>query len=278
MPELPEVETIARRLRDGNKREPRIVGRTVVAARVPSKKALKEPKPARFAEQIVGARFTGVRRRAKHLILETDRGALLVHLRLTGDLHVVDARAEPPRFVRVGLDLDDGHALVFTDGRHLGEVRLVADPAPHLVDLGPEPLADDFTVDVLARALTGKRAIKAVLLDQSVVAGVGNIYADESLFRARIWPGKRADKLTKDEVKGLHAGIRASLTQSIDELAADDGDIAWRYEERRGGKSASPFQVYDRAGEPCRRCKTKLKALKVAGRTTVVCPKCQRRA
>jgi formamidopyrimidine-DNA glycosylase len=265
VPELPEVEVIARRVRK------EIVGKRVVKARVMSAKTVKEPSRAKFANEIEGAKFVDVRRRAKHLVLETDRGVLLVHLRLTGDLHV----GSEPKFTRVALDLDDGRVLAFSDGRHLGEMRFVADAAPYLADLGPEPLDDSFTVDKLALVLT-KRAIKAVLLDQTAIAGVGNIYADEACFRAKLHPAKLASTLTRAEVTRLHDAIRAALTASIQELERDDanGGIAWRYANR---SAPSPFFVYDRAGEPCRRCKTKLATSKIAGRTTVFCPKCQRK-
>jgi formamidopyrimidine-DNA glycosylase len=271
MPELPEVEVIARRLRNGNTREKKIVGRTVTAAHVPSTRAVREPSRAAFAKQIEGARFVDVKRRAKYLLLETDRGVLLVHLRLTGDLHVLPAGDEP-RFLRVALDLDDGNMLAFTDGRHLGEVRFVASPDAQLADLGPEPLDPAFTVDVLARALQAKRPVKAVLLDQSSVAGVGNIYSDEACFIAKVHPATPASSLARADVKRLHGAILKALRSSIDDILAKDKEIAWRYADR---SSESPFFVYDRAGEPCRRCGTKLVAQKIAGRTSVVCPRCQ---
>ncbi|HEY4220314.1 MAG TPA: DNA-formamidopyrimidine glycosylase family protein, partial [Myxococcota bacterium] len=126
MPELPEVEIIARRLRDGNKREQKIVGRTIVDVAVPSPKVVKQPSRAAFIKALTGARVTAVRRRAKHLVIETSAGALLVHLRLTGDLHVVPDLADAAlKFVRAGLVFAGGHALAFTDGRHLGEIRLL---------------------------------------------------------------------------------------------------------------------------------------------------------
>jgi formamidopyrimidine-DNA glycosylase len=260
VPELPEVEVIARRMRK------EIVGRSVTKVRVTGK-TVKEPSRAKFIEALEGAKLVDVKRRAKHLLLETNRGVLLVHLRLTGDLNVV---AQEPKFTRVAFDLDDGRTLAFSDGRHLGEMRFVDDATKHLADLGPEPLDDAFTVDKL-QSVMSKRAIKAVLLDQEAIAGVGNIYADEACFRAKIHPATIASTLKTADVKKLHDAIRAALTASIAELEKES-DIAWRYANRN---APSPFFVYDRAGEPCRRCKTKLATSKVAGRTTVFCPKCQ---
>ncbi|HEY4221222.1 MAG TPA: zinc finger domain-containing protein, partial [Myxococcota bacterium] len=152
---------------------------------------------------------------------------------------------------------------------------LLDDAAAHLSDLGPEPLDDAFTVDVLAGILRGKkRPVKAVLLDQSAIAGVGNIYSDESCFLAQIHPATLASALDASAIKRLHKAIRQSLTDSIKALSDDDGEIAWRYQNRQG---ESPFKVYDRAGEPCKRCKKKLVSSRVAGRATVTCPHCQKK-
>lgn len=276
MPELPEVETIARRLVSGTRLEPPLVGRHIVRVDVASSRIVQEPSAAELAQRLAGARVLGVRRRAKHLLVDTDRGVLVLHLRMTGDLHVRRAAGSgaepPPRFLRASFVLDDGSALQFTDSRHLGEIRLVDDPASLLAELGPEPLDPAFTADALAARLTGSRAIKAALLDQSVVGGVGNIYSDEALFRARLWPERPTSSLTPAEVKRLHKGIVDALQDSIDSLAKDDLDVRWRYLNRT---EESPFFVYDRGGEPCRRCGAKLRELEVAGRTTVACPVCQ---
>ncbi len=274
MPELPEVEIIRRRLRDGTKAEKKLVGRRVTGVHVPSPRALKEPSKAAFAKAIHGARFIDVKRRAKYLLVETDKGTLLVHLRLTGDLHVVPASAEEPRFLRLAVDLDDGSRLAFTDGRHLGEVRFVDDAAAHMPELGPEPLEDAFTVDVLADALRSSRTVKGVLMDQAVVAGVGNIYSDEACWYAKIHPARKAQSLDHAEAQRLHDAVRRALQKSMDDLVAADLAIDWRYADR---SAVSPFMVYDRAGEPCPRCKTELDKATVAGRTSVFCPHCQKK-
>lgn len=288
MPELPEVETIARRLRSGTSAEPALVGRSIAAVHVLSERVLKEPAKAALARRLHGAHVVDVTRRAKHLLITTDRGVLLVHLRMTGDLHV-RPRDPPPRFLRLALDLEDDHRggagagerrggplqLQLTDTRHLGEVRLVDDPAPLLAELGPEPLDPAFGPDELAARLKkSERAIKAALMDQSVIGGVGNIYADEALWRARIWPERPVSSLSPAEVKRVLRGIKDALEDNIASLAKDDLDVRWRYLDRT---SASPFAVYDRGGEPCRRCRTPLDVLEVGGRTTVACPVCQAR-
>jgi formamidopyrimidine-DNA glycosylase len=186
---------------------------------------------------------------------------------MTGDLHVIPSL--PTRFVRWHAQLDDGTWLVFTDPRKFGHLDVVGDDAPFFTDLGVEPLSDDFTVDVLARARSGRRAVKAVLLDQSVVCGLGNIWADESLHGAGIDPRRAMNTLADDEVQRLHAAVRATLRGAIADARQD---LVWRY----GNKSSpSPFAVYDRGGERCRACTTPLSSTKVAGRTTVWCPLCQ---
>jgi formamidopyrimidine-DNA glycosylase len=192
---------------------------------------------------------------------------LLVHLVMTGDLHVVPS--VPQRFVRWHARLDDGSHLVFTDPRRFGHLDVVADDAPFFADLGVEPLSDDFGVAAFARARPGRRAVKAVLLDQAVVVGLGNIWADESLHVAGLDPRRPMAALSDDELARLCAAVRTTLQQAIAEARTE---LVWRYGDR---SSPSPFRVYDRAGEPCRTCATALSSTKIAGRTTVWCPRCQ---
>jgi formamidopyrimidine-DNA glycosylase len=192
---------------------------------------------------------------------------LLVHLVMTGDLHV--QAMVPERFVRWHARLDDGTWLVFTDPRRFGHLDVVDDDAPFFSDLGVEPLSDDFTVDVLARARSGRRAVKAVLLDQSVVCGLGNIWADESLHVAGLDPRRAMADLDDDEIARLRDCVRATLQAAIAEARQE---LVWRYGDR---SSPSPFRVYDRGGQPCRTCATPLSSTKLAGRTTVWCSGCQ---
>lgn len=276
MPELPEVEIVMRRLRDGAGQVPSIVGRTVERVRVPSARIVVAPSRASFMKRLSGAVITGARRRAKHILVDTSAGTLALHLRMTGDMNLVPAEEPLPRFTRLALALDGEWTLAFTDSRHLGTARLLAtrdDVDEFLRELGPEPLDAAWTVDVFAQRLQGTRAVKAALLDQAVVAGVGNIYADESLFRARIKPTRKVTSLSRAEVRALHAAIRAALTDSIESLVNAGATILWRYQHR---ESESPFLVYDRGGELCTRCGAKLTTMRVAGRTTVMCKRCQK--
>lgn len=273
MPELPEVETICWRLRHGGHGETALVGRTVMAVHLPDPFVVVG-EVVDLVDALTGAQVTAVWRRAKWIVLDLDlaHGAtatVLIHLKMTGDVHVRAAATAAPRFVRLAADLDDGSVLAFTDPRRFGHVALCVDLEAAFQDLGPEPLDDAFTPLVLRQRLRGRRPIKSTLLDQSVVAGLGNIYADESLWWARVHPHTRTDTLSDDDVVNLHRSIRHALRASI---TASKDELAWRYQNRG---APSPFQVYDRGGEPCLRCGAPLATTTVAGRTTVLCPTCQ---
>lgn len=279
MPELPEVETVCWRLREGGHGEPPLLGRRLDTVEILDAKVLRSGD----IDAVHGARVVGIRRRAKWIVIDVERAAdddndndtitrlsLLLHLRMTGDLHV---RHElPARFVRFVCTLDSGAVLVFTDPRRFGTLDVVDDITPHIDELGPEPLDDDFTAAVLAKQLKGKRAIKATLLSQDVVAGLGNIYADEALYLAGIHPETSTSALTAAQVERLHAGIQKALRESV---AAARTELAWRYENK---SAPSPFRVYDRGGEPCLACGTVLSSTTVGGRTTVWCTRCQPRS
>ena len=183
---------------------------------------------------------------------------------MTGTLDVV---TEDPPYLRLALDLDSGETIAFADRRHLGEARIVNDAGCELRGIGPEPF-DDVDPAVLR---AGERPIKAVLMDQSVLAGVGNIYADESLFRARIHPLTPAATLDDKDATRLLKAVRSVLEKSIADLEREY-PIRWRYLD----DGPSPFLVYDRAGDRCKRCRNTLTSLRVAGRNTVICPTCQR--
>jgi formamidopyrimidine-DNA glycosylase len=264
MPELPEVETVCWRLREGGQGEKRLVGNRIDAVFAVDAKVVRSGS----LDDVRGHVVTGVARRAKWIHIQTDGPrSLLCHLKMTGDLHVLPK--VPEKFVRWRLSLDNGQHLVFTDPRRFGHVDVVDDAAPFFADLGPEPLDAGFSVDVLQSRLRGARPIKAALLDQGAIAGLGNIYADEALHRAGIDPRRRADRLDRTEIERLHGGIQDVLNESIQETR---GELAWRYENR---DTPSPFRVYERAGELCLTCATVLKSTNIAGRTTVWCPTCQ---
>lgn len=271
MPELPEVETVVRGLR-----EP-LVGRTVLGMWHDWPRTVRTPDPDAFAQRIYGQTFRAVNRRAKYILAELDHDILVVHLKMSGRLYVAadDAVLDSDRWVHFGLQLDNGQQLRFSDARKFGMVALVSDFAEITDKLGPEPLLDDFTPDVLRERLQKhKKAIKALLLDQAFVAGVGNIYADESLHRAGIHPLRAANSLTDDEIVRLHAAIRESLGLGIIRQGAS---IGW-YRQPNGelGSAQDRFLVYDREGKPCSHCGSPIEKIRVAQRGTHYCPHCQR--
>lgn len=270
MPELPEVETVVRGLR-----EP-LIGRTVLGVWHDWDKAIREPDVREFAARITGQTVRAIHRRAKYILIELDHDYLVVHLKMTGRLYVTadDAVHDADRWVHVRLQLDNGQQLRFSDARKFGFVALVNDLGAITGKLGPEPLTDDFTVEVL-RERTGshRKAIKALLLDQTFVAGVGNIYADEALYRARIHPLRPADSLNDDELIRLHAAIREALMMGV---RTEGASIEW-YRKPDGtiGDMQNHFRAYDREGQPCLSCGTSIIKIRVAQRGTHYCPTCQ---
>ena len=280
MPELPEVESVRRQL------VPLVTGRTIVGAE-------RDPYPARRIgdiERAVGGTVLEVRRRGKFLLLPlTGEGPshpseLVIHLGMSGILRVLTAEdveglVAPTTHVRVRLLLDDGRALVLRDARRFGRVTVIdpgdlAGAAPTLATLGPEPLSDDFTVDGLARGLAASRAsVKSRLLDQRLVAGVGNIYADESLWRAGIHPDAR--RVGRARAQRLHAAVRDVLAAAVEREGTSFRD--YQLVNGQSGRYLTELDVYGRAGLPCRRCGTALRGTVVSQRGTTFCPRCQRR-
>jgi len=270
MPELPEVETVVRGLR-----EP-LIGRSVLGMWHDWPRTVRTPAPDEFAQRIAGQTFCAVNRRAKYILAELDHDLLVVHLKMSGRLYVAPDTAvlDSDRWVHFGLQLDGGVQLRFSDARKFGMVALVSDFSEITDKLGPEPLLDSFTPDVLRERLQKhKKAIKALLLDQAFLAGVGNIYADESLHRAGIHPQRAANSLSDDEVRRLYAAIRESLDLGIVRQGAS---INW-YRQPNGepGSAQDRFLVYDREGEPCFNCGVAIEKLRVAQRGTHYCPHCQ---
>lgn len=204
---------------------------------------------------------------------------LIVHLRMTGKLQVKAGEAEPDKHAHVILDLDDGRRLHYSDPRKFGRIWLVPDPEPVFRKLGPEPLGDAFTAAAFAERLHGRRAsIKALLLNQSIVAGVGNIYADEALFLAGVHPARPGGELTSEEIARLHVAIRAILAQAIEAHGSSLGDSSLQNYQRPGGESGD-FQerhrVFQRTGQPCPVCGTPIERIVLAQRSTHFCPRCQ---
>jgi formamidopyrimidine-DNA glycosylase len=275
VPELPEVETVARRL------QARLPGATIRGADVLWPRTIAYPQPAeRFALEVAGSTVERVGRRAKSVVLYLADGRVLtVALRMTGALIVATPGAAPDPHARVVFGLADGRELRFRDARKFGRIglypwrgrRRVADVfARH----GPEPLAPSFTARRLEERLSRRSArLKSLLLDQSFIAGVGNIYADEALWRARLHPLRRADTLTVEEIGRLHRAIRAALREGL----AGGGASYRDYVDPDGepGLAAERMRVYRRTGEPCFRCGRPIERIIVSQRATHFCPRCQ---
>lgn len=265
MPELPEVETIVRNLR------PALVGQTIRKADLRWARTLAVPSPRKFREQIRGQKILGVGRRAKFINLQLSTFNLLVHLRMSGDLYIKEANTAPEKHDRLHLSLSNDTTLVFNDTRKFGRVWLTDNPASVIGDLGPEPLSDAFTPTWLYENLRQRhRQLKPLLLDQTFLAGMGNIYADEALHAARLHPLAASDSVKRRQAERLHEVIRSVLAEGIRRNGAS---IDWVY---RGGEFQNYFRVYDREGKPCPVCGTKIERLVVGQRGTHVCPKCQK--
>lgn len=271
MPELPEVETVARELREGSHgRGPSVVGRTLARVSVRWPRHIARPTPAEAKRRLPGQRVLNVERRGKYLIFQLSRDVLLVHLKMSGDLVVVPAETKADKHAHTIFHFEDGWELRFTDTRKFGKVFVVAEAEEVTGALGPEPLEAAFTPHRLGQMLARKhRALKPLLLDQTFLAGVGNIYADESLHRAKLHPLRRSDSLQPVEVRALWKAIRASLRAGLKHNGAS---IDWVY---RGGGYQNYFRVYDRAGEPCLTCGTPIRRMVVGQRGTHLCPTCQ---
>jgi formamidopyrimidine-DNA glycosylase len=272
MPELPEVETIRSRL------APALAGRRFERVEILDSRLTRPEAPEAVAAELVGERVADVRRRGKYLVLAFESGRhLLVHLRMTGGFqHPAPGEHDPHR--RAIVSLDDGSLLAYRDVRRFGTWLLLE---PGELDgylaarIGGEPLEAAFTTAALVRALEGRRApIKAALLDQRAVAGVGNIYADEALWRARVHPLRPAGELDRAEVAAVRRGVRRALEVGIARQGATLRD--YRDPDGRGGRMQLEFRVYGRGGEPCERCGTPIEKIRAAGRGTWYCPSCQR--
>jgi formamidopyrimidine-DNA glycosylase len=268
MPELPEVETIARQLR------PLLVGQRIIAASIYWPRVMDQPGPERAVASLLGRTIAAVSRRAKYLVLSVPPQTLLVHLRMTGQMRYGADPCEPSadRHVQAALRLAQGW-LQFRDMRKFGRWYLVDDPAEVLSGLGPEPLGDDFTVDGLRQALQRRRAIKPLLLDQTAVAGLGNIYVDEALWLAGVHPLRAAHTLDRLQVPRLHGAIRQVISQAIANMGTTLRD--YRDPRDRPGNNQGALAVYGRQGLPCRRCGAQVTKIVVNNRGTHFCPQCQ---
>ena len=270
MPELPEVETVVRDLRQP------LIGARILAMWTDWEKTLHSPPQPEFAGRVRGQRVRAVNRRGKYILIELDEDVLVIHLKMSGRLYVAarEDRHDADRWVHLRFELEGGRQLRFSDVRKFGKAYLSDDVAALLSHLGPEPLSDDFSPSLFRQGLQGrKRAIKAQLLDQAMVAGMGNIYADEALFRAGLHPERPAADLTEGESARLHKSIREALLAGIKHEGAS---INWyRKPDGSKGQSQEYFFVYGRAEAPCRRCGGVINKIRVAQRGTHFCPACQ---
>jgi formamidopyrimidine-DNA glycosylase len=274
MPELPEVETIRLAL------EPHVVGRTFERVEINDPRLVRPLEPIAVAAELEGERVAALDRRGKYLIVRFESGrVLLIHLRMTGSLrHAAAGKLEADPHRRAVVNLDDGSDVAYRDVRRFGTWHLLE---PNELDdylarrLGGEPLARTFTAKRLADRLAGRRApLKAALLDQRTVAGLGNIYVDEALWRARLHPLREAGTLDADELSRLTRAIREALRAGIRRQGASLRD--YTQPDGRRGRAQERFRVYGREGEPCARCGTPIDKIRTAGRGTWYCPSCQR--
>jgi formamidopyrimidine-DNA glycosylase len=274
VPELPEVETVRASL------EPALVGRRFERVVIRDERLTRPFEPQAVATELEGERVEALERRGKYLVVRFQSGrSLLIHLRMTGSLRYAPAGTlgddEPHR--RAVVTLDNGSDVAYRDVRRFG-TWLLLEPGElesYLAErVGEEPLGRGFGPKALAKRLSGRRApVKAALLDQRTIAGMGNIYADEALWRARIHPRRPAGELTEPEVRALHRSVRRALEAGIARRGATLRDYA--QPDGRRGSMQLEFRVYGREGEPCPRCGTPIAKTRAAGRGTWYCPSCQ---
>ena len=275
MPELPEVQTVVNDLKIAN-----LIGIPIIAARVYWPRTVAEPSPRLFCRQIKGQQFTAIRRRGKYLVFDVADGhTMLLHLRMSGRLHLVSADTSRSKHEHVILGFDDGRQLRFHDTRKFGRLHLIKDPARILDRLGPEPLASGFTAKILAEGLNQrKRILKPLLLDQSFIAGLGNIYVDEALWAAKLHPCRPAASLSPSEIKALHRTIRRVLKRGLKNLGTTLGTGRANFYSvaNRRGRNKDLLKVFRRTDLPCPRCKSPIERLIVGQRSTHICQKCQK--
>jgi formamidopyrimidine-DNA glycosylase len=277
MPELPEVELVARSLNR------LITGQRIVSARLLRARLAPETSPRAFAQRLRGARIEEIGRRGKHILFMLDNArVLVVHLRMTGRFLYSSLDAPLPKHTHAIFHLSDGRQLIFTDQRHFGMMKIVPGAelyeAKELRSLAPEPFSDEFTPDYLHQAISrSRRTLKKTLLDQKRVLGLGNIYAAEVMFLARINPFIAANELSKRRVPRLHRAILDVLSESLahgSTMNVDPENIDGSY---YGGSYENHWRVYDREDKPCPSCKAPIRRISHAGRSTFFCPRCQRR-
>ena len=271
MPELPEVEHVVRAL------SPLVTGRRILAAELNLKRIAPGISRPAFDRQLRNSLITAVGRRGKYILFELEPGNILAtHLRMTGKFVSLTNDQSLPPYAHVIFYLDDDRRLVFCDMRQFGRMRIFTKAPKELTSLAPEPLSDQFTEDYFLGTLArSRRHLKQLLLDQTRVLGLGNIYAVEALFLAGVHPVKESNRLSKPRARKLHQAIRDVLQEAIDAGSTLRIDLA----DGNGSYFETPerfWRVYEREGEPCVRCGTKIRRIVQGGRSTYYCPKCQR--
>lgn len=276
MPELPEVESVVRALQG------LIPGRTIARAELRRAKLAPQTSPAAFARRLKDRTINFVHRRGKHILIDMTGGTtLIVHLRMSGRFLLLSDEIADPKFAHAVFYFRDGTRLVFDDQRHFGLMKVVKTDELHetkeLKKLAPEPFEDGFTLDYFSAVTRGsKRSLKEFLLDQTKVTGLGNIYACEAMFLAGVHPGVQAQRLSRPKLARLFESIVATLAEAV----AHSEKVIPDPENLEGGYfsgSGDGWLVYDREGEPCRRCGTLIARLKQGGRSTYYCKLCQKR-
>ncbi|MGD9631332.1 MAG: bifunctional DNA-formamidopyrimidine glycosylase/DNA-(apurinic or apyrimidinic site) lyase [Pyrinomonadaceae bacterium] len=276
MPELPEVEHVANALGSA------IAGRIIANAELLRQKLAPDISPASFAKKLSGSSISSVRRRGKRILVDLDNGlTLIVHLRMSGRFMLLTQDDNDPRFTHAVFHFTDQSRLVFQDQRHFGLMKIARteklSEVRELSKLAPEPFSEDFTHDYFRSALrSSNRVLKELLLDQTKVCGVGNIYASEVLFLSAISPKRRGRNLSGPRTKLLYDNIRLVLAEAVELLSSIVPDRVVIGEGVYGNGADHGWRVYDREGEECPRCSSVIKRIRQGARSTYYCPKCQR--
>ncbi|HHF98091.1 MAG TPA: DNA-formamidopyrimidine glycosylase [Candidatus Aerophobetes bacterium] len=274
MPELPEVETIRQDMIN------RVKGKRIVKVEVRNEKNIRFPSPQEFKKRIEGRIIEDIKRRGKYLLVALDSGDFLVfHLKLTGRLLFFSEKEKEPDYVRIVFFFEDKTRLFFADIRGFADVHLLTreemESLPAIKEMGPEPLSPDFTLDEFKKRIKSKKGrIKPLLMDQKVIAGIGNIYSQESLYRAKVHPEKNASKLTDKEIEAIYKSLLEVLEEAI-KYRGSSVDAYLDLEGKEGGY-VPHLKVYGREGERCLRCGAPIKKKKIGGRGTYFCDNCQK--
>lgn len=274
MPELPEVETIRRQL------APKVAGRVITAVEIALPRLIKYPDVVCFKREIVGKVIERLERRGKYLLFRlTDGMMLIIHLRMTGRLFYRAAEIARDAHTYIVFGLDNGFEIRYADSRTLGTIYLVTDAElpkiKGLIEMGPEPLTPAFDIAYFQKLLVNRKTkIKGLLLDQRLIGGLGNIYVDESLALAGIYPERRADSLSPEEILRLYHAVNKVIQEGIEHGGTSFRDYV--DEEGKAGSHQLHLRVYGRRQEPCHICGTAIERKEVAGRGSYYCPKCQK--